>query len=151
MKLTKLKIHGYRDVAPGTELVFSPSATLVLGENGTGRTTLLDLLVLVLGSDFSGLLHEAFSVEYTLDFPGMELHIAVRNEQPASATRPKPSDSALLPLRTPEPAPDFESFMEVTLQLDAPASRLVLRALRSEGIEVDDRDLHDQRGRGPVV
>jgi hypothetical protein len=30
-------------------------------------------------------------------------------------------------------------------------SRLVLRALRSEGIEVDDRDLHDQRGRGPVV
>jgi hypothetical protein len=30
-------------------------------------------------------------------------------------------------------------------------SRLVLRALRSEGIEVEDRDLHDQRGRGPAV
>ena len=29
-------------------------------------------------------------------------------------------------------------------------SRLVLRALRSEGIEVADCDLHDQRGRGPV-
>ena len=27
-------------------------------------------------------------------------------------------------------------------------SRLVLRALRSEGIEVDEQDLHDQRGRG---
>jgi hypothetical protein len=30
-------------------------------------------------------------------------------------------------------------------------SRLVLRALRSEGIEVEDRDLHDQRGRGPAT
>ena len=30
-------------------------------------------------------------------------------------------------------------------------SRLVLRALRSEGIEVEDCDLHDQRGRGPVT
>jgi hypothetical protein len=152
MKLTKLKIHGYRDVAPGTELVFSPSATLVLGENGTGRTTLLDLLVLVLGSDFSGLLHEAFSVEYTLDFPGMELRIAVRNEKPSSATRPEPSRSALLPLRTPEPAPDFESFMEVTLQLDAPASRLVLRA-HGEGVswEVDGQPAWSQSMRWSLL
>ena len=30
-------------------------------------------------------------------------------------------------------------------------SRLVLRALRSEGIEVEDCDLHDQRGRGPAT
>mgnify|MGYP000946535347 CR=1 FL=1 len=30
-------------------------------------------------------------------------------------------------------------------------SRLVLRALRSEGIEVADRDLHDQRGRGSAL
>jgi len=88
MKLTKLKIHGYRDIAPGTELVFSPSATLVLGENGTGRTTLLELLVLALSSDFSGLLHEAFSLEYTLAFPGMTLHIAVRNTSPSSPTPP---------------------------------------------------------------
>lgn len=29
-------------------------------------------------------------------------------------------------------------------------SRLILRALRSEGIEVEDCDLHDQRGRGPT-
>jgi energy-coupling factor transporter ATP-binding protein EcfA2 len=152
MKLMKLKIHGYRDVVPGTELVFSPSATLVLGENGTGRTTLLELLALVLCSDFSGLLHEAFSVEYTLDFPGMALHIAVRNEKPSSATRPGPSGSALLPLRPPEPAPDFESFMEVTLQLDAPASRMVLRA-NGEGVswEVDGQPAWSQSMRWSLL
>jgi energy-coupling factor transporter ATP-binding protein EcfA2 len=128
MKLMKLKIHGYRDVAPGTELVFSPSATLVLGENGTGRTTLLELLALVLCSDFSGLIHETFSLEYTLAFPGMTLHIAVRNARPSSPTPPEAGNSALLPLRTPEPVREFEPLMEVTLQLEAPASRMVLRA-----------------------
>jgi energy-coupling factor transporter ATP-binding protein EcfA2 len=131
MKLTKLHIHGYRDVAPGTELVFSPSLNLVLGENGTGRTTLLDLLSRVLASDFSGLLREEFSLEYALTFPGMELQFSVRNARPPASSRPGAAPreaSALLPLRRPEAAAELEPFMELVLLLDAPASRLVMRA-----------------------
>lgn len=131
MKLTKLTIHEYRDVAPGSELVFSPSLNLVLGENGTGRTTLLDLVSRVLAADFSGLLHESFSLEYALDFPGMELHVRVSNTRASSAGRPRASheDSALLSQRVPEPAGQgLEAFMELRLRLDAPASELVMRA-----------------------
>lgn len=46
------------------------------------------------------------------------------------------------------------AYIAVQLRMKAAAekgtnvSRLVLRALRSEGIEVEECDLHDQRGRG---
>lgn len=131
MKLTKLTLHEYRDVAPGSELVFSPSLNLVLGENGTGRTTLLDLVSRVLAADFSGLIHEAFSLEYALDFPGMELHVRVRNTRASATAKPRaPSEeSALMPLQVPETAGSgLEPFMELTLRLDAPAAELVMRA-----------------------
>lgn len=131
MKLTKLTLHEYRDVAPGTELVFSPSLNLVLGENGTGRTTLLDLVSRVLASDFSGLIHEPFSLEYALDFPGMELHVRVRNTRASAAAKPAAphEDSALLPLQVPAAGGNgLEPSMELTLQLDAPSSLLVMRA-----------------------
>ncbi|WP_199243261.1 ATP-binding protein [Vitiosangium sp. GDMCC 1.1324] len=135
MKLTQLKIHGYRDVAPGTELVFSPSLNLVLGENGSGRTQLLELLSRVLASDFSGLIHEEFSLEYALTFPGMELHVRVHNARPSAASRPSAAHgtSALLPLRPPESETGLEPFMELRLQLDAPSSLLVMRA-DAEGV-----------------
>jgi hypothetical protein len=129
MKLTKLKIHRFRGVAPGTEIVFSPTLNLVLGRNGTGRTTLLDLISIVLGSDFSGLIQEEFSLEYELTFPGMEIHVAARNER-RSAAGPggASSDAALLPLHSDEAAADLEPRIEATLRLDVPSSRLVLRA-----------------------
>ncbi len=144
MKLTHLRIHRYRDVAPGSTLVFSPTLNLVLGENGTGRTTLLELLARVLASDFSGLIHEAFSLEYTLAFPGMDLHARVRNEPAPVATAP-PGAQALV--RSAEPAPDvpLEPFMELTLQLHAPAARWVMRA-NTEGMrwELDGQPLAPQ-------
>jgi len=130
MKLTQLRIHQYRDVAPGAHLVFSPSLNLVLGENGTGRTTLLDLLSRVLASDFSGLIREEFSLEYTFTFPGMTLQFRVRNTRP-DFSRPagaRPEPQALVPRREPVEEPALEPFMELTLRLDAPAARLVLRA-----------------------
>ncbi|WP_375766879.1 ATP-binding protein [Archangium gephyra] len=146
MKLTKLHIHGYRDVAPGTGLVFSPGLNLVLGENGTGRTTLLDLLSRVLAADFSGLIREEFSLEYSLDFPGMDLHITVRNTRATGAARP-PSreDSALLLPRPLEAAAELEPFMELVLELDAPGPRLVMRA-DATGVswEVDGQPAYSQ-------
>lgn len=131
MKLSRLLIHQYRDLAPGTELTFSPSLNLVLGENGTGRTTLLELIATVLGSNFSGHMHEAFSLEYTLGYPGMDIHVAVRNERGATAMEPEEAarGSLVRAPRGPAESPrEFEPFMEVHLQLHAPASRLVVRA-----------------------
>ncbi|WP_224241440.1 AAA family ATPase [Hyalangium gracile] len=143
MKLTKLKIDKYRGVAPGTELTFSPARNLVLGRNGTGRTTLLDLISVALCSDFSGLVHEEFSVEYELAFPGMTIHVRARNVQ--GSTTPEPQSSSrdgatLMPLRTPEVVTNLEPLIEATLRLEAPASELVVRG-DSSGLycEVDGK------------
>jgi hypothetical protein len=132
MKLTRLVIHHYRDVTPGTELVFSPSFNWVLGENGTGRTALLELLSTVVGSDFSGLIREAFSLEYELSFPGMALHVTVRNERGTgelSAEAASRRGAALLPLRAPVAGPEgLTPHIGVDLRLEAPDSRLKMRA-----------------------
>jgi hypothetical protein len=148
LKLTRLKVHRYRGVAPGCELAFGPSFNLVLGENGTGRTTLLELIAIVLGSDFSGLIREEFSLEYSFLFPGMELHASVRNVKRAAAAGPEGAslgEPALLSLRTPEAEPVFEPFIELILQLEAPASRLVMRA-NASGVawEVDGQPGYSQ-------
>ena len=131
MKLTKLQIHKYRGAAPGTELTFSASRSLVVGRNGTGRTTLLDLLSRVLCSDFSGLAHEEFSLEYDLTFPGMKIHVRARNEPRPGGTESQGSPRErweLRRLRTPEAPVDLEPLIEATLRLEAPSSQVVVRA-----------------------
>ena len=132
MKLTHLRIHRYRDVVPGTALAFSPALNLVLGDNGTGRTTLLALLGHVLAADFSSLLHEEFSLEYTLDFPGMDVHLQVRNERPATPAAPESVQALARGTPGASEAP-LEPFMCITLALHAPDTRLVLRA-NAEGV-----------------
>lgn len=59
-----LKINRYRNVVPGTELTFSEGHHVLLGPNGGGKTTLLELIAAVLRGDFSGLKDEDFSFEY---------------------------------------------------------------------------------------
>jgi hypothetical protein len=147
MKLEKLKIHHYRGVTPGTELTFGPSHNLVLGDNGTGRTTLLELISRLLCADFSELGREAFSLEYALRFPGVKIAARVRNEEPGSAREVvlEPLESALLPPRPPESGPRLEPSVEVTLQLDAPGPRLVVRAdERSLSCEVEGAQVYSQ-------
>jgi AAA domain, putative AbiEii toxin, Type IV TA system len=143
MKLTKLQIDKYRGVAPGTELTFGPGRNLVLGRNGTGRTTLLELISIVLCSDFSGLVHEEFSLQYTLAFPGIEIHVRARNVQGSSTPKPvgPPREgAALMPLRTPKVVPHLEPLIEATLRFEAPSSQMVVRG-DSSGLycEVDGK------------
>ncbi|RKG72426.1 ATP-binding protein [Corallococcus terminator] len=84
MKLTRLHVHHYRELAPDTLLTFGPALNVVVGEMGSGRTTLLELVSTVVCSDFSGLLREPFSLDYSLRFDALTVDVAVRNEPPAA-------------------------------------------------------------------
>ncbi|MEO5726874.1 MAG: AAA family ATPase, partial [Byssovorax sp.] len=64
--LKKLKLHRFRYIKPGTELMFTEHFNVLLGRNGTGKTTLLDLISMVLRSNFAALREEEFDVEYEL-------------------------------------------------------------------------------------
>lgn len=66
MKLERLRIDKFRNVKPGSEIRFADGFNIVLGRNGTGKTTLLDLISRVVRWDFSDLEHEEFIVEFIL-------------------------------------------------------------------------------------
>lgn len=79
-RLKRLKIVQFRDVQPGTELHFHPGWNVILGRNGTGKTTLLHLLSMVLRDDFREISQEPFCLEYTLALPDGEYSAQVTNE-----------------------------------------------------------------------
>jgi energy-coupling factor transporter ATP-binding protein EcfA2 len=81
VQLTRLVIHKYRNVVPGTALVFNAGKNVLLGKNATGKSTLLNLLATVARSDFSVLKSEEFALEYEMSSPGWQLHASVRNER----------------------------------------------------------------------
>lgn len=65
-KLKRLMIEEYRNVKPGTELRFDDGLNLILGQNASGKTTLLGLISAVCRSAFAGLADEEFALEYDL-------------------------------------------------------------------------------------
>lgn len=78
VKLRRLKIEKYRNVKPGTELHFRDSLNVLLGRNGTGKTTLLNLIVQILSWDFSQLQDEVVEFEYELLIPAATVLVQVR-------------------------------------------------------------------------
>lgn len=81
LKLRRLRIERFRNVEPGTELRFSDGLNVLLGQNGTGKTTLLELLSSLVRSDFSALQGEEFSFEYELLVDEATIVVALRNER----------------------------------------------------------------------
>lgn len=82
LKLKRLRVERFRSLAKGTELLFSDGINIVLGQNGTGKTTLLELISMVVCSDFSSLASEEFALEYELSVPEVEsIIVAVQNER----------------------------------------------------------------------
>jgi energy-coupling factor transporter ATP-binding protein EcfA2 len=81
LKLKRLRVERFRSLVKGTELSFSDGINIVLGQNGTGKTTLLELISMVVSSDFSSLMKEEFAFEYELSASvGEDIIIIVRNK-----------------------------------------------------------------------
>ncbi|AUX43750.1 hypothetical protein SOCE26_052050 [Sorangium cellulosum] len=91
LKLRRLRIEKFRGVTPGTELRFSDGINVLLGQNGTGKTTLLELISMVVRSDFSSLAKEDFALEYELAVPGEATAIVtVSNKEQTSLPETRP-------------------------------------------------------------
>lgn len=67
LRLRHLTLHSFRMVVPGCALEFGPSQVAVLGRNGTGKTTLLELLAGIWSWDLSAFAEEEFDLEYVFD------------------------------------------------------------------------------------
>jgi len=119
VKLKRLKIQKFRNVAPGTELHFRDSLNVLLGKNGTGKTTLLNLIVSLLRWDFSSLLKEPFEIEYDLEGPKGLLTVLLRNKPRSNLPRFSPEDHpasrALLAGTLFPSAGDYEASGEIIL------------------------------------
>jgi len=79
VKLKRLKIETYRNVAPGTVLEFNDGFNVLLGQNGTGKTTLLKLIAMVTASRFGSLKETAFSISYTLVSSSASIDVTIEN------------------------------------------------------------------------
>jgi hypothetical protein len=80
LRLDSLTIGRYRNVAP-TRLEFGPRFNVLLGKNGTGKTTLLKLLGNVIGDDLSPLRSEDedWEIAFTLVNDDVRLRAEVRS------------------------------------------------------------------------
>ncbi|EPX61195.1 hypothetical protein D187_000978 [Cystobacter fuscus DSM 2262] len=119
VKLKRLKIEKYRNVKPGTELHFRDSLNVMLGRNGTGKTTLLNLIVHVLRWDFSQLQAEAASLEYDLHTAQVELAVRLRTEtlrEPSGdSTNAQPFSNELLALGLVQKTPRYATVLEIDI------------------------------------
>jgi energy-coupling factor transporter ATP-binding protein EcfA2 len=84
LKLRRLRVERFRSLTRDAELSFSDGVNVLLGQNGTGKTTLLELISMVVRSDFSTLAKEEFALEYELAVPeGESIVVTVRNDRVA--------------------------------------------------------------------
>lgn len=79
-RLTRLKVDRFRHVIPGIELHFDDGMNLLLGRNGTGKTTLLELIVAVVTGDLRAYQREAFDLEFDVTLANERVSVWVRNE-----------------------------------------------------------------------
>ncbi len=80
VKLRWLQVNKFRSVKPGTRLTFNDGHNVLLGQNGTGKTTLLNLVAAAIKSNFADFKNEVFDVSYALDSEMAVATVSVRNE-----------------------------------------------------------------------
>jgi energy-coupling factor transporter ATP-binding protein EcfA2 len=90
-RLTRLKINRFRNVKPGTELRFDDGINVLLGRNGTGKTTLLELVCAVVRGDLRAYEQESFDLEFDMRLGASSLITSAQNTRVHE-------DSAALPI-----------------------------------------------------
>lgn len=78
-RLSRLKINRFRNVESGTEIRFDGGINVLLGRNGTGKTTLLDLVSAISRGALGADEQEEFDLGYDLDFGDLCLSLHVQN------------------------------------------------------------------------
>lgn len=81
LKLRRLRVEKFRNVVPGTEIRFSDGFNVLLGQNGTGKTTLLELISSIVRSNFNDLQGEEFSIEYEMALGEVVVVVVLRNQR----------------------------------------------------------------------
>jgi energy-coupling factor transporter ATP-binding protein EcfA2 len=80
VKLRWLQVNKFRTVKPGTRLTFNPGYNVLLGQNGTGKTTLLNLVAAAIKSNFADFKDEDFDLSYELESDKATATLSVRNQ-----------------------------------------------------------------------
>ena len=124
MKLTRLKIDKYRRVLPGTELFFDDGLNVLLGRNGTGKTTLLKLLSMCVRSNFEELAREEFAFDYDFQFDEaiVQVRLANRRRETHAVTSGSTGDR---PIRARAEHETFE--YDATIEIRLLASQRIYR------------------------
>jgi energy-coupling factor transporter ATP-binding protein EcfA2 len=88
-RINSLKIRKLGNAAPGTELRFDPRGVVLLGKNGTGKTTLLELLASLCKGDPGSISADDYDIEFSMSCKGnIELTVAAKCEEaPAGPPR----------------------------------------------------------------
>lgn len=81
MRLVRMTVHSHPRFRAHTALEFSSGTNVLLGQNGTGKTTLLDLIACVCASDFSSYEHVHCDIAYELQTVEAQIDVRLSNER----------------------------------------------------------------------
>ncbi len=85
-RLKWLRIHKYRNVVPDTFIEFNDGFNVLLGRNGTGKTTLLELIEMLWTRGFGRIADEEFHLECAVEFDPRPGKAQSRDEDGSHAT-----------------------------------------------------------------
>lgn len=95
-RINSLKIRKLGNVVPGTELKFGAKGAVLLGRNGTGKTTLLNILAGIGRCDLKSLSEEDYDLEFSMSCPGnVELTINAKYEKAEAAPLLNPPSGSI--------------------------------------------------------